>query len=128
MEHVEKLRAKAIELQLAGAADISSVAVADLAAVYNGCGPDWLHSDIRGKLTGYLGIFEPAFLIHDCRFAHHADMTFTGANLELEENLYKIARATYAWYNWRRYRAIAAAELITEACNRFGWTAWSAGC
>ena len=125
--HVAALRQKAYKLGLYGAS-VLSVPLADLAKHYNGCGPESLPAAAREKLTTYLAIFEPAFLIHDCRFAMGDGSTaaFHAANTELEYNLRRIAKATYPWYNWRRYRALAAADLITGACDRFGWVAYIA--
>ena len=125
--HVAALRQKAYELGLYGVS-VLSVPLADLAKHYNGCGPEFLPAAAREKLTTYLTIFEPAFLIHDCSFAMGDGSTaaFHAANTELEYNLRRIAKATYPWYNWRRYRALAAADLITGACARFGWVAYIA--
>ena len=125
--HVAALRQKAYELGLYGVS-VLSVPLADLAKHYNGCGPEFLPAAAREKLTTYLTIFEPAFLIHDCSFAMGDGSTaaFHAANTELEYNLRRIAKATYPWYNWRRYRALAAADLITGACARFGGVAYIA--
>jgi hypothetical protein len=125
--HVAALRQKAYELGLSGT-PVLSMPLADLAKNYNGCGPEFLPYAAREKLTTYLAIFEPAFLIHDCSFAMGDGSTaaFHAANTELEYNLRRIAKATYPWYNWRRYRALAAADIITCACDRFGWVAYIA--
>jgi hypothetical protein len=123
--HVAALRQKAYELGLYGAS-VLSMPLADLAKHYNGCGPEFLPAAAREKLTDYLAIFEPAFLIHDLRFTFNDGSTadFNAANSELNFNLRRIAKATYSWYNWRRYRALAAADLITAACDRFGWASY----
>jgi hypothetical protein len=83
---------------------------------------------MREKLTTYLAVFEPAFLIHDLRFVLGDGSTaaFNAANAELDFNLRRIAKTTYPWYNWRRYRALAAADIITCACDRFGLEAYIA--
>lgn len=125
--HVAALRQKAYELDLSGTS-VLSMPLADLAKHYNGCGPEFLPYAAREKLTTYLAVFEPAFLIHDLRFAlgDGSTATFNAANSELHFNLRRIAKATYPWYNWRRYRALAAADIITCACDRFGWVAYIA--
>jgi hypothetical protein len=128
--HIDELLKRAIALNLSGVEDLFDISTAELARSYNGCGPEWLPSAVREKLTEYFAIFEPAFLIHDLRFTFSDGSTadFNAANTELEYNLLRIAKATYAWYNWRRYRALAAADIITCACDRFGWIAYiSAG-
>jgi hypothetical protein len=126
--HIDELLKRAITLDLYGVDDILEIPDAELVRSYNGCGPEFLPAAAREKLTDYLAIFEPAFLIHDLRFAmgDGSTATFNAANSELHFNLRRIAKATYAWYNWRRYRALAAADLITGACDRFGWVAYIA--
>ena len=126
--HVEELLKRAIALNLYGVEELCDISAAELARSDNGCGPEWLPSAVREKLTAYLAIFEPAFLIHDLRFTFSDGSTaaFNAANTELEYNLRRIAKATYPWYNWRRYRALAAADIITGACDRFGWVAYIA--
>ena len=127
--HVEELLMQANILTLYGAEEITDIPLAELVRVYNGCGPEWLPSAAREKLTEYFAIFEPAFMIHDWRFSR-SDGTrcrFNFANFELEQNLRRIAKAKYGFLNWRRYRALAAAELIAEACSRYGWSAYCDG-
>lgn len=127
--HVEELLMQANILHLYGAEEIIDIPLAELARVYNGCGPEWLPSAAREKLTEYFAIFEPAFMIHDWRFSC-SDGTrcrFNFANFELEQNLRRIAKAKYGFFNWRRYRALAAAKIIAEACSRYGWSAYCAG-
>ena len=127
--HVEELLMQASILPLYGAEEITDIPLAELVRVYNGCGPEWLPSAAREKLTTYLAIFEPAFLIHDWRFSRSdgTRCSFNFANFELEQNLRRIAKAKYGFFNWRRYRALAAAELIAEACSRYGWSAYCDG-
>ena len=127
--HVEELLMQANILNLYGAEEIIDIPLAELVRVYNGCGPEWLPSAAREKLTEYFAIFEPAFIIHDWRFSR-SDGTrcrFNFANFELEQNLRRIAKAKYGFFNWRRYRALAAAKIIAEACSRYGWSAYCAG-
>ena len=126
LSHVKELLQKALALNLYGAADMAALSCEEFARIYNGCGPEFLPSYVRDKLTAYLGIFEPAFLIHDWRFTsgNGGASDFNAANTELGFNLRLLAKAEYAWYNWRRYRALAVAELITDACTRFGWLAY----
>ena len=145
--HIEELLKRAIALNLSGVEDLFDISVAELARSYNGhgsewwlpsiaelarsyngCGPEWLPSAVREKLTEYFAIFEPAFMIHDWRFSRSdgTSCCFNFANFELEQNLRRIAKAKYGFFNWRRYRALAAAKIIVGACDRFGWSAYIA--
>ena len=127
--HVEALLIEAITLNLYGVEDILDIPVSETARFYNGCGPEWLNADIRERLTEFFAIFEPGFMIHDFRF-EKSDGTrcgFNAANLELEHNLKRIAKAEYGFFNRRRYLALAAVRVIVEACSRYGWSAWCKG-
>lgn len=101
----------------------------EIAATYNGCGPAWFPTLAREKLTKLLGLFEPAFMIHDSDFEHADGSTFdfSQANDRLELNCLKLAAHAYPWYSWRRWRAQAAAIEIASLCRRYGWSAYCSG-
>lgn len=126
IREVEDLITQALVLNLYGVENLCDLDAEEIARFYNGCGPAWLPDAARKKLTEYFAIFAPAFMLHDCRF-EFSDNTrcgFNAANTELEYNLRKIAKAKYGFLNWRRYRALAAAEVLVAACERFGYSAW----
>ena len=121
LKHVSELIDKAVLADL----DLGSIqgrTDEEIAATYNGCGPAWFPTLAREKLTKLLGLFEPAFLIHDSDFEHADGSTFdfSQANDRLELNCLKLAAHAYPWYSWRRYRARLAALEIAS----YGWKAY----
>ena len=124
---VQELFERAVKANLDGTDFIAGFSDSELAAGYNGIGPEFLPAPLRAKTTRYLAIFEPAALIHDMR-NHVGDATrraFDFANLEFRENCLKLADLAYPWYSWRRYRARAVALLLFEFVQGApGWIAW----
>lgn len=125
--HVAKLIETAITAGLAGADWASRQGCARLASAYNGIGPAFLPESVRARVTSFLVLFEPAALIHDMRFAS-SDGTragFEAANSEFLDNCFALADRAYPWYNWKRYRARAAAAGLYDAVSSvFGWRSW----
>lgn len=128
LKHVSELIDKAVLADL----DLGSIqgrTDEEIAATYNGCGPAWFPTLAREKLTKLLGLFEPAFMIHDSDFEHADGSTFdfSQANDRLELNCLKLAAHAYPWYSWRRWRARLAALEIASLCRRYGWSAYCSG-
>ena len=125
---VEELIEKAKSLGLSGVGFLSGHTVDEVSSWYNGIGPQFLPCELRDKVTDWLGLFEPAAMIHDMRFemSDGSREMFDFANGEFYANCRKCADAAYGWLNWRRYRAYAVAELMNEfVCGLPGWKAWT---
>ena len=121
---------KALELKLTDATWVACFSPEELAAVYNGIGPEWLPYSLREKLTKYLSIFAPACLIHDFHYwiGDGTLKDFNYANDTLEANCRKLINAETKWYQLlRRAAGYYAAHLMAEACRRYGWSAYRTG-
>ena len=126
MALVAGLRERAVEAQLEGSAVIGAHTVDELAAVYNGCGPEWLPRSVREFLSRHFAEFAPAFLVHDWDFAQSdgTRLSFSRANDRLERNCRRLADLAHPWYSWRRYALRLRAYAIADACRDCGWKAW----
>ena len=130
---IDELVRLAIAAELDGVDELIDAPTWALARCYNGCGPEWIDNcliygvRIRDKLTRFLELFEPAFLQHDWDFSNSdgSEDRFHAANLRLLYNCRKLADRKYGWWNWKRYRARAAAFALFEAVETFGWKAWT---
>ena len=130
MASAEKILDLIEEARRAGLDGLDFLARFDLATLareYNGIGPEWAGENARDWATAKFRIFEPAALIHDLR-NYESDGTERGfhfANGEFVLNCLKLADRTYGWYDWRRYRARALAQLLFDFVEGpGGWRAW----
>ena len=126
-EKIDSLVQRAVVADLDGLDFLSSYDYKEIAADYNGIGPEWMPADLREKVSGYLDLFAPAALIHDMRYqvSDGSRFGFNFANMEFWGNCVKLAEDAYPWYNWRRYRArLAAAALYDFVRSQGGWKAW----
>lgn len=127
-EHVDRLVERAIEAELLGVGFALSLGLARIRRAYNGIGPESLPA-VRSWATDALALFEPAAMVHDCRFevSDGTRLSFNFANAEFRLNCLALADREYPWWNWRRYRARAAANALYDFCTSdAGWRAWRA--
>ena len=98
-----------------------------LAREYNGIGPAFFPEKLREKTTKFLSLFEPAALIHDLRNfeSDGSEEKFHLANAEFLANCRRCVEDKYAWWNLKRYRGNAVANLLYEFVDGpAGWKAW----
>ena len=123
---ISRLRAEVARLRLIGADLVLALPLDDLAAAYNGTGPEFLPDSIRAKLDSAARPFLPAVMVHDVDFTR-SDGTvgsFRSANRRLLVNCILCALDAHPWYSWRRYALILEAWAIYRACTHFGWIPW----
>lgn len=123
--HIHRLRERAVRASLLSAEKLAEYTDAQLAEIYNGCGPAWMPALGRALLTRTLRWFEPAFLIHDVEFEQGGPWEdFVLSNARLGSNCARLARLKCPWWNPRRYLLLWQARRIRQACEDFGWSAW----
>ena len=127
-ETIDRVVKAAVEANLDGLDFLSNFSYEELAAGYNGIGPEFLPSAVRDRITKYLSLFAPAAMIHDMRTdaSDGSREKFLAANDEFRRNCLKLANRAYPWYNWKRYRARAAAQVLFDfvSADSFGLKAW----
>ena len=123
---ISRLRTEVARLRLIGRDLVLALSLDDLAAAYNGTGPEFLPDAIRAKLDDFARPFLPAVMVHDVEFTY-SDGTvgsFRSANRRLLVNCIICACDANPWYSLRRYALILEAWAIYRACTQFGWIPW----
>lgn len=125
---VRRLLCRALFYGLGGAVYVSRIPIGQLAAEYNGIGPEWFPDALRAAIDAICSDLCPAALIHDVRFAHSDGSVeqFVAANDEFLANGRIIADKKYSWYDPRRYVLRHRAKVFYRLCRDFGWTAYLA--
>lgn len=123
---LEAISTAAIRMELDGWARLASMPIEELAAAYNGTGPEFLPQAIRAKLDDVCRPFLPAVMVHDVDFtlSDGSVGSFKAANVRLLINCLKCANEAYPALSWKRYALYAEAYALYRACERFGWIAW----
>lgn len=126
MNDITSIRAEVGRLRLFGYRRVGALADADLAAAYNGTGPEFLPAPIRAKLDAAARPFLPAVMVHDVdyAFSNGSRHPFLIANQHLFWNCIICACDAHPWHDWRRYALILEALVLYRACAKFGWIAW----
>ena len=99
---------------------------AQLAAMFNGIGPESWPQILRDAIDKLNPDLMPCAFLHDIDFAT-GDGTredFDRANSRLRANGEKIANAKYAWYHPMRYITRRRARTFASLCQRYGWDAY----
>ena len=123
---VSHLRAEVGRLRLYGRDLVLALPMDDLAAAYNGTGPEFLPATIRAKLDDFARPFLPAVMVHDVdyTFSDGTVGSFRSANRRLLVNCILCAFDAQPWYSWSRYALILEAWAFYRACAKFGWIPW----
>lgn len=88
---------------LAGREILEDLSLEEIAAEYNGAGPDNWIPEAREILTKAMALFKPVVLIHDMQFAHSdgTDEGFARTVADWRANTRKILAAEYPLFTWR---------------------------
>ena len=99
-----------------------------LAAIYNGIGPEAFPEWLRATLDAMHPSLAPVAFIHDVEW-HESDgsaSSFEASNARFRRNGIAVACAAFGWWRPRRYKVMWDAVKFARVCQRFGWSAWRA--
>lgn len=94
---------------------------------YNGIGPGWLPALVRNWLTEHYGYYAAATVIHDWEYWFSEDrgvVAFTASNERLRRNCKRLLQMKGCpwWKAWLYRRRV---DMLADACQQLGWSAWS---
>lgn len=115
LAELDELRRKCEEYNLSGREILDRFTLEELAAEYNGAGPDSWIPEARNILTKAMALFRPVVLIHDIQFAQ-SDGTDEGFTKTVDDwcvNTKKILAAEYPVWTcpWRLFNKNYRREL-----------------
>lgn len=128
IDEVKRLKALCEEYELEGREILSKYTDDELAAIFNGIGPDAFPQWLRSALDALHPSLAPVAFIHDVEW-HESDGTetaFAESNARFRRNGCKVASASFGWWRPRRYLVMWDAVKFARICQRFGWAAWLA--
>lgn len=130
VETTKELVAEAVRLKLDGADRVAARPVEELAADFNGIGPEWFPEWVRQLLDDAYPFFLSSAMIHDDDYRHGdgSVVGFLDANRRLGENCRKAVLEEFGWYNPRRYKMLDKAGQFKFACDAFGWPVYKKAC
>lgn len=128
VDEVKRLKELCEEYGLEGREILSKYTDEELAATFNGIGPDAFPQWLRSALDALHPSLAPVAFIHDVEW-HESDGTeasFAESNARFRRNGCTIASAAFGWWRPRRYLVMWDAVKFARLCQRFGWSAWLA--
>lgn len=128
IDEVKRLKTLCEEYELEGREILSKYTDDELAAIFNGIGPDAFPQWLRSALDALHPSLAPVAFIHDVEW-HESDGTetaFAESNARFRRNGCKVASAAFGWWRPRRYLVMWDAVKFARICQRFGWSAWLA--
>ena len=128
VDEVKRLKELCEEYGLEGREILSKYTDEQLAALFNGIGPDAFPQWLRSALDALHPSLAPVAFIHDVEW-HESDGTeasFAESNDRFRRNGCTVASAAFGWWRPRRYLVMWDAVKFARICQRFGWSAWLA--
>ena len=128
IDEVKRLKSLCEKYELEGREILSKYTDDELAAIFNGIGPDAFPQWLRSALDALHPSLAPVAFIHDVEW-HESDGTetaFAESNARFRRNGCKVASAAFGWWRPRRYLVMWDAVKFARICQRFGWSAWLA--
>ena len=127
-EEARRLRELCEKYELDNCEILAKYTDEQLAAIYNGIGPEAFPQWLRAALDALHPSLAPVAFIHDVEW-HESDGTkesFSESNSRFRRNGCKVSSAAFGWWRPRRYKVMWDAVKFARVCQRFGWSAWRA--
>ena len=114
LNEIRRLRAVCEECGLEGREILDKYTDEELAALFNGIGPEAFPSWLRTA--------------HDVEWSESdgKEETFAASNARFRRNGCKVASASFGWWRPRRYLVMWDSVKFARICQRFGWSAFLA--
>lgn len=128
LNEIRRLLRVAADARLENRGVLAKYADAQLAAMYNGIGPESFPAWLRAALDALHPSLAAAAFIHDVEWTESdgTRASFDASNARFRRNGLLLAKALHAWWSPRRYLVAFDAWRFSRACARFGWGAWTA--
>jgi len=130
IKEIKELKRFAAECGLENREILDRYTNAELAAIFNGIGPDVFPDWLRNVITSLHPSLAVVAFIHDVEW-HESDRSkekFTESNERFKANGYAVAKHQFGWYDPRRYIVMNQARRFGNICEIFGWQAWCSPC
>ena len=127
-EEARRLRELCEKYELENREILAKYTDEQLAAIYNGIGPEAFPQWLRAALDAVHPSLAPVAFIHDVEW-HESDgseESFAESNVRFRRNGIAVACAAFGWWRPRRYKVMWDAVKFARVCQRFGWSAWCA--
>ena len=129
-KEIKELKQLAEACQLENREILEQYTLKELAAIFNGIGPDAFPDWLRNAITALHPSLSVVAFIHDVEW-HESDQSrekFTESNERFKTNGYAVAKYKFGWYDPRRYIVMNQARRFGNICQTFGWSAWCSAC
>ena len=130
LKEIKELKQFAAECGLENREILDRYKNAELAAIFNGIGPDVFPDWLRNAITAIHPSLAVVAFIHDVEW-HESDQSkekFTESNERFKTNGCAVAKHKFGWYDPRRYIVMNQARRFGNICQTFGWSAWCSPC
>lgn len=128
IEEARRLRGLCDTYGLEGREILAKYTDDELAAIFNGIGPESFPGWLRAALDAIHPSLAPVAFIHDVEWSESdgTEASFKESNARFRRNGMKVACEAFAWWRPRRYKVVWDAFKFARVCQRFGWSAWRA--
>lgn len=123
-----ELASKCLAMKLEGMEVFHGLKVNEMAAAYDGIGPEWKWNVIAAVLRHMDAVFEPAAFVQDIQYHvlnDRSEERFHRCNREFYRNCLKCISAEVGWWHpLRRWRLRRSAGVLFRASEDHGMDSW----